>query len=334
MTTFLIRRLISLVPVLIGISIVVFLLLRLTPGDPATVMLGERATPEKVAELRAQLGLDRPLWQQYITFMERLAHGDLGRSIISDDSVASELGQRFPATAELVFFAMCWGLLLGIPTGVIAALKRNTFVDVASMIVALLGVSMPIFWLGLMMIYLFAVWLRVLPPSGQIDLTIPFVRTTNFYLIDALIHGNWAALWSVLRHLILPSLVLSTVTVPILARLTRSAMLDVLNQDYVRTARAKGLRERIVIVRHALRNALLPVVTVVGIQIGGLLGGAILTETIFSWPGMGLWMYQAILNRDYPIVQAGVLVAAVIFVLMNLLVDISYGILDPRIQLQ
>jgi peptide/nickel transport system permease protein len=297
-------------------------------------MLGERATPEKVAALRQQLGLDRPLWVQYLDFVGRLAHGDLGRSIISNDPVSDELGNRFPATAELVVFAMGWGLLLGLPTGVIAALKRNTFVDVASMVIALLGVSMPIFWLGLMMIYLFAVWLKVLPPSGQIDLTIPFQRTTNFYLIDAAIHGNWPAFWSVIRHLILPSLVLSTVTVPILARLTRSAMLEVLNQDYVRTARAKGLRERVVIVRHALRNALLPVVTVVGIQIGGLLGGAILTETIFSWPGMGLWMYQAILNRDYPIVQAGVLVAAVIFVIMNLLVDVSYGILDPRIQLR
>ena len=334
MTSFIIRRLFSLLPVLVGISIVVFLLLRLTPGDPAEVMLGERATPEKVAALRKQLGLDRPLYVQYVEFVGRLAHGDLGKSIISDDPVVDELGSRFPATAELVFFAMCWGLLLGIPTGVIAALKRNTFIDVASMVVALLGVSMPIFWLGLMLIYLFAVYLRWLPPSGQIDLTIPFQRTTNFYLIDAIIHGNWPAAISVLRHLILPSLVLSTVTVPILARLTRSAMLEVLNQDYIRTARAKGLRERLVIVRHALRNALLPVVTVVGLQIGGLLGGAILTETIFSWPGMGLWIYQAILNRDYPIVQAGVLVAAVIFVLSNLLVDISYGILDPRIQLK
>jgi peptide/nickel transport system permease protein len=200
------------------------------------------------------------------------------------------------------------------------------------MVIALLGVSIPIFWLGLMMIYLFGVWLKWLPPSGQIDLTIPFHRTTNLYLVDAAISANGEAVWSVIRHLIMPSLVLSTVTVPILARLTRSAMLEVLNQDYIRTARSKGLAERVVVIRHALRNALLPVVTVVGIQIGSLLGGAILTETIFSWPGMGLWMYQAILNRDYPIVQAGVLVAAVIFVVMNLLVDISYGILDPRIQ--
>ncbi len=317
-----------------GISIVVFLLLRLTPGDPATVMLGERATPENVAALRIELGLDRPIWVQYVEFIGRLAHGDLGRSIISNDPVADELGNRFPATVELVFFAMCWGLLIGIPTGVIAALKRNTIIDVVSMVISLLGVSMPIFWLGLMLIYLFAVWLKWLPPSGQIDLTIPFQRSTNLYLLDALTSGNWAALGSIVRHLILPSLVLSTVTVPILARLTRSAMLEVLNQDFIRTARAKGLRERSVVVRHALRNALLPIVTVVGLQIGSLLGGAILTETIFSWPGMGLWMYQAILNRDYPIVQAGVLVAAVIFVLANLVVDVSYGALDPRIQLR
>jgi len=331
-TTFIARRVLSLVPVLIGISIVVFLLLRLTPGDPATIMLGERATPEKVAVLREQLGLNRPLWVQYAEFLGRTVRGDLGRSIISNNPVADELGNRLPATAELVFFAMCWGLLVGIPMGVIAALKRNTLADIVSMIIALLGVSIPIFWLGLMLIYLFGVWLKWLPPSGQIDLTIPFQRATNFYLIDAVIRGNGEALWSVVRHLIMPSFVLSTVTVPILARLTRSAMLEVLNQDYIRTARSKGLAERIVIVRHALRNALLPVVTVVGIQIGSLLGGAILTETIFSWPGMGLWIYQAILNRDYPIVQAGVLVAAVIFVVMNLLVDLSYGILDPRIQ--
>ena len=332
MTAYIIRRFLGLIPVLVGISIVVFLLLRLTPGDPATVMLGERATPEKVAELRAQLGLDRPLWVQYFDFAGRILHGDLGRSIISNDPVSDELANRFPATAELVFFAMCWGLLVGIPAGIISALKRNSIVDVASMVISLLGVSMPIFWLGLMMIYLFAVWLRWLPPSGQIDLTIPFHRVTNFYLVDAVITDNWLAVKSVLVHLILPSLVLSTVTMPILARLTRSTLLEVLGQDYVRTARAKGLRERVVILRHALRNALLPIVTVVGLQIGGLLGGAILTETIFAWPGMGLWMYQAILQRDYPIVQAGVLVAAVIFVLMNLLVDISYTLLDPRIR--
>lgn len=332
MTTYILRRVVALIPVLLGISIIVFLLLRLTPGDPATVMLGERATPEKVAALRAQLGLDRPIYVQYAEYMGRLLHGDLGRSIVSNDPVADELANRFPATAELVVFAMFWGLLIGIPTGVISALKRNSFVDLASMVLALVGVSMPIFWLGLMAIYLFAVWLHLLPPSGQIDLTIPFQRSTNFYLIDAVQSGNWPAALSVLRHLLLPSLVLSTVTIPILARLTRSAMLEVLGQDYIRTARAKGLRARVVVMRHALRNALLPVVTVIGLQVGSLLGGAILTETIFAWPGMGLWMYQAILNRDYPIVQAGVLVAALIFVLINLLVDLSYSLLDPRIQ--
>jgi peptide/nickel transport system permease protein len=333
-TGYVIRRVIGLIPVLLGISIIVFLLLRLTPGDPATVMLGERATPQKVAELRAELGLDRPLWEQYAGFMLRLSHGDLGKSILSGDSVSSELASRFPATAELVVFAMFWGLLVGIPAGIVSALKRNSLFDVISMVISLLGVSMPIFWLGLMLIYLFAVDLRWLPPSGQINLELPFHRITNFYLVDAVLTDNWPAVGSILQHLLLPSLVLSTVTMPILARLTRSAMLDVLNQDYVRTARAKGLRNRVVILRHALRNALPPIVTVIGLQIGSLLGGAILTETIFAWPGMGLWMYQAILNRDYPIVQAGVLVAAFIFVLMNLLVDISYTIMDPRIQVQ
>ncbi len=332
MSTYILRRILGLIPVLFGVSLIVFLLLRLTPGDPATVMLGERGTPERIAELRVQLGLDRPLWLQYAEFLGRTLHGDLGRSILSNEPVTNELVARFPATAELVFFAMLWGAIVGISAGIVSAIKRNSIIDTASMLLSLLGVSIPIFWLGLMLIYLLAVWHHWLPPSGRIDLTVPFQRVTNSYLIDALLAGNWTAFKSVLQHLILPSLVLSTVTMPILARLTRSTMLEVLNQDYVRTARAKGLAARVVILRHALRNALLPVVTVVGLQIGGLLGGAILTETIFSCPGMGLWMYQAILQRDYPIVQAGVLVAALIFVTMNLLVDISYSILDPRIQ--
>jgi len=331
LSTYIIRRVLGLIPVLFGVSLVVFLLLRLTPGDPAVVMLGERATPDQVAMLRTQMGLDRPLWVQYFDFLGHTLRGDLGRSIISNTPISDELAHRFPATAELVFFAMIWGLLVGIPAGVLAALKRNSIFDIGSTVLALLGVSIPIFWLGLMLIYVFAVWLRWLPPSGQIGLEIPFHGITNVYLVDAVIQGNWPAVKSVVQHLVLPSLVLSTVTMPILARLTRSTLLEVLNQDYVRTARAKGLRSRIVITRHALRNALLPIVTVVGLQIGGLLGGAILTETIFAWPGMGLWMYQAILQRDYPIVQAGVLVAAVIFVTVNLLVDLSYSFLDPRI---
>ncbi len=331
MSGYIVRRILGLIPVLFGVSVVVFLLLRLTPGDPATVMLGERATPEKVAELRLQMGLDQPLWQQYFSFMGQILHGDLGRSIMSNDRISDELAVRFPATAEIVVFAMIWGVLIGIPAGILSALHRNSIFDVACMVVSLLGVSIPVFWLGLMLIYLFAVWLHVLPPSGQIDLQIPFHRVTNFYLIDSLIAGNWVALRSILQHLILPSFVLGTVIVPILARLTRSSMLEVLDQDYVRTARSKGLGNRVVIIRHALRNALLPIVTILGLQIGGLLGGAILTETIFAWPGMGLWMYQAILNRDYPIVQAGVLVAALVFVTANLLVDLSYSFLDPRI---
>jgi len=329
---YILRRVLGLIPVLFGVTMVVFLLLRLTPGDPATVMLGERGTPERAAQLRLEMGLDRPLWQQYAEFLNRTLHGDLGRSILSNSKISEELANRFPATAELVFFAMIWGMLIGIPAGILSAVKRNSIFDVASMLFALLGVSMPIFWLGMMMIYLFAVWLKWLPPSGQIDLTVPFQRVTNIYLVDSLLAGNWPAFKSVLHHLVLPSLVLSTVTMPILARLTRSTMLEVLHQDYIRTAWAKGLANKTVIIRHALRNALLPVVTVIGLEIGGLLGGAILTETIFAWPGMGLWMYQAILQRDYPIVQAGVLVAALIFVTINLVVDLSYSLLDPRIK--
>lgn len=332
MLRYIIRRLLALVPVMLGVSLLTFLLLRFTPGDPALVILGERATPDRVAELREQLGLNRPLPVQYLLFLNQILHGDLGRSIISNVPVIDELTARMPATIELVVVAMIFGLLIGIPAGIIAAMRRNTIFDYLSMVGALIGVSMPIFWIGLLAIYLFAVDLRWVPPSGRIDPELNFQRQTNFYTIDAIISGNWQALGNVLHHLIMPAFILSLVTLPILARLTRSSMLEVLQQDYIRTAWAKGLRERAVVIRHALRNAMLPVITVVGLQFGGLLGGAILTETIFAWPGMGLWIYQAIQQRDYPIVQAGVLVAATIYVVINLLVDISYSLFDPRIR--
>lgn len=332
MLRYIIRRLLALVPVMLGVSLLTFLLLRLTPGDPALVILGERATPDRVAELREQLGLNRPIPVQYLLFLNQILHGDLGRSIISNVPVIDELKARMPATIELVIVAMIFGLLIGIPAGIVAAMRRNTIFDYLSMVGALIGVSMPIFWIGLLAIYLFAVDLRWVPPSGRIDPELNFQRQTNFYIIDAIISGNWQALGNVLHHLIMPAFILSLVTLPILARLTRSSMLEVLQQDYIRTAWAKGLRERAVVIRHALRNAMLPVITVVGLQFGGLLGGAILTETIFAWPGMGLWIYQAIQQRDYPIVQAGVLVAATIYVVINLLVDISYSLFDPRIR--
>ncbi len=326
------RRLVALVPVLLGVSILVFSLMRLIPGDPVIVMLGERARPEVIQQVRQEMGFDKPIYAQYVEWLRRILTGNLGKSIIGNVPVATELRQRLPATIEMVFFSMILGVSIGVGVGILSALKRNSLIDVGSMFGALLGVSMPIYWLALMLIYAFAVEHKVFPPSGRIDVQLVIDRRTGFMLIDTLLMGSPKLFANALWHLMLPSLVLSTAIMPILARVTRASMLEVLRQDYVRTARAKGLREWFVIMRHALKNALLPVVTIIGLQLGGLLGGALLTETIFSWPGMGQWAYQAILARDYPIVQAAVLVSATIYVFVNLLVDVSYAYLDPRIK--
>jgi peptide/nickel transport system permease protein len=331
-TNYIIRRLIGLIPVLFGITFLVFFLIRMIPGDPVIVMLGERARAEDVARVREDLGLNKPVWQQYFNFMWQLLHGNLGKSIIHKTQVVDELAYRLPATIEMVSWSLLFGASVGVSIGVISAVKRNSIFDVVGMIGALLGVSMPIFWLALILIYALAVNIKILPPSGRLDVTIFVDRRTGFNLLDTLLMGDFQATLDALWHLILPVFVLSTVIMPSLARITRACMLDVLNQDYVRTARAKGLKERVVVVKHALKNALLPVITVIGGQLGGLLGGAILTETIFSWPGMGTWSYQAILSRDYPIVQASVLVSATIYVFVNLAVDILYAVLDPRIR--
>ncbi len=332
MTTYIIRRILGLFPVLFGITLLVFFLIRMIPGDPAVVMLGEKARAEDVARVREQLGLNQPLYQQYFLFMGQLFHGDLGTSIIHKTKVTFDLRSRLPATIEMVFFAMLIGVSVGTSIGVISAVKRNSVFDIVGMIGALLGVSMPIFWLALILIYELAVNNKILPPSARLDASIILDRRTGFILLDTLLAGNFNAFKNAVWHLILPACVLSTVIMPPLVRITRACMLDVLNQDYVRTARSKGLKEQVVIVKHALRNALLPVVTVIGGQLGGLLGGAILTETIFSWPGMGTWTYQAILARDYPIVQASVLVSATIYVFVNLAVDLLYTVLDPRVR--
>lgn len=332
MTTYIIRRVLGLFPVLFGITLMVFFLVRMIPGDPAVVMLGERASAEDVERVREQLGLNEPLYKQYFGFMGQLLRGNLGKSIIHKTEVTFDLRYRLPATIEMVFLSMLIGVSIGTIIGVISAVKRNSIFDVVGMIGALLGVSMPIFWLALILIYELAVNNKFLPPSGRLDAAIILDRRTGFVLIDTLLAGNFPAFGNALWHLILPAFVLSLVIMPPLVRITRACMLDVLNQDYVRTARAKGLKEQIVIVKHALKNALLPVVTVIGGQLGGLLGGAILTETIFSWPGMGTWTYQAILGRDYPIVQASVLVSATIYVFVNLFVDLLYTVLDPRVR--
>jgi peptide/nickel transport system permease protein len=299
-------------------------------------MAGERATPDQVAALREQLGLNQPLPLQYLVFLGNLLRFNFGTSIISGVPIAQEIRIRWPATFELSVAAMIVATLLGIPAGVLAAVRKNSAVDNLTMSGSLLGVSLPVYWLGLLLVYLFAVNLHWLPPSGRlsIDAGFSFKPITGFYVLDALLQGNFKALKDVLAHLILPAITLGTIPLAILARITRSAMLEVLSQDYIRTARAKGLLERWVIFKHALKNALLPVVTIIGLQFGTLLGGAILTETIFSWPGIGSWIYEGILARDYPVVQGGVVFVAAAFVLINLLVDLSYAFLDPRIQYQ
>jgi peptide/nickel transport system permease protein len=332
LTTYIIRRILGLFPVLFGITLLVFFLIRMIPGDPAVTMLGDRANAQDVERVREQLGLNEPLYKQYFKFMGQLLHGDLGKSIIHKTDVTFDLKQRLPATIEMVLWALLIGVSVGVTIGVVSAVKRNTIFDVAGMIGALLGVSMPIFWLALILIYALAVNIQLLPPSGRLDAAIFIDRRTGFLLIDSLLAGDFNAFGNAVWHLILPAFVLSTVVMPPLVRITRACMLDVLNQDYVRTARAKGLLEQVVIAKHALKNALLPVVTVIGGQLGGLLGGAILTETIFSWPGMGTWTYQAISYRDYPIVQASVLISATIYVFVNLIVDLIYMALDPRVR--
>lgn len=332
MTTYIIRRILGLIPVLFGITILVFFLIRLIPGDPVITMLGERASAEDVERVREKLGLNEPLHIQYFKYLGQLLRGDLGESIINRTEVTFELRYRLPATIEMIAGALLLGVTVGITVGVISAIRRNSWFDILGMIGALLGVSMPIFWLALILIYALAVNNQILPPSARIDVQIYVSRRTGFVLIDTLLMGDMAAFANALWHMILPSVVLSTVIMPGLARITRASMLEVLQQDYVRTAWAKGLSERVVVVRHALNNALLPIITVVGSWLAGLLGGAILTETVFSWPGMGTWTYRAILGRDYPIVQGSVLVSATIYVFVNLAVDILYAFIDPRIR--
>ncbi len=334
MGRYILGRLLQIVPVLLGISLLVFAFLHLIPGDPAVTMLGDRATPEALEVLRERMGLNEPLPLQYLTFLGNLLQFDLGTSIFTGVPILEEIRTRWPATFELSLVAMLIALLVGIPAGVIAAVKKNSIIDNLTMSGSLLGVSMPVYWLGLLLVYLFAVNLRWLPPSGRIGINVgyDFEPITGFFILDAILQGNFKALGDVVAHLILPAVTLSTIPLAIIARITRSAMLEVLSQDYIRTARSKGLKEFRVIGKHALKNAMLPVVTIIGLEFGTLLGGAILTETIFSWPGIGSWIYGGILQRDYPIVQGGVVFVAFVFVLINLLVDISYAFLDPRIQ--
>jgi len=332
LTSYVIRRLLSLISTLLGVSIIVFLFLRMIPGDPALALAGEHASEANVERVREEFGLNKPLHQQYFPYMSKVLRGALGRSILSKRPISDEIRVRFPATIELSICALAVALVVGVPAGMISATRRNSIFDNVAMVGSLLGISMPIFWLGLMLNWLFAVQLGWLPSVTRLDAAIELQRITNLLILDSLLTGNAEALLNAVQHLILPAIALGTIPMAIIARMTRSAMLEVLEQDYVRTARAKGLKERVVITRHALKNALLPVITIVGLQVGVLLSGAVLTETIFAWPGIGRWLYLSILSRDYPIVQGMALFITVLFLLVNLLVDVSYALVDPRIR--
>ena len=333
MVRFAVRRLLLLVPILLGLSIIVFLWIRALPGSPAESLLGERATPEAIAQIRAQYGLDKSIVLQYWDYLSTIGRLDLGVSIGSRRPVIEEIGHRFPATIQLAVAAMAFAVTLGIPLGMVAAKRKGSLVDQASLVTSLLGISIPIFFLALILKWIFSVTLGWLPTVGQVSVLIDLPHPTNFYALDAIIAGNAGALWDVIKHLILPAIALGSIPLAIVARITRAAVLDVRNEDYVRTARAKGLAPRIVERRHVLRNAMLPVATVIGLQVGLLLSGAILTETVFAYPGIGTWLQQAIVNRDYPVIQGGILFVAVVVVAVNLVVDLSYGLLDPRIRL-
>jgi peptide/nickel transport system permease protein len=323
--------LVLLVPVLFGIMTAVFVLLQLIPGDPAVAMAGDKGSVEQVERIRREFGLDRPLPVQYAYFLKAAFTLDFGQSLRTHQPVAGELKQFFGATLELSVAALLIALAVGVPVGVVAATHRNGVLDYGTMLFALVGISTPVFWAGIVLIYLLSFRLGLFPIGGILDTDVELKHITYSYVLDSLLTGNWPALRSSLHHLLLPAIVLSTIPMAIIARMTRSSMLEVLGQDYLRTARAKGLAERLVVVRHALKNSLIPVVTVIGLQFGGLISGAFLTETVFGRPGVGRYVVTAIGARDYPAIQGTVLVVAVVFVLINLAVDLVYAVLDPRI---
>jgi peptide/nickel transport system permease protein len=332
MVPYITRRIFLLIYVLLGVSLTVFLLMHLIPGDPALVMLGERATAERIVEVRRGLGLDQSLAVQYGIYLKNILTGNLGRSIHTNTRVTEELWERLPATIELSLAAMCLASVIGVLAGIVSATHQYSVLDSGFMFLSLAGVSMPIFWLGLMLIWTLAVLLGWFPPSGRLDVRLDLDAISGFYLLDSLLTRHWVAFWNALWHLVLPAITLATVPLAIIARMTRSSLLEVLRQEYIMTARSKGLHEWAVVSRHALRNALIPVLTIGGLQFGLLLGGAILTETIFSWPGLGRLLYTAVLARDYPVVQGGTLLFAAIFAVINLVVDLLYAVADPKIR--
>lgn len=336
MLQFILRRLGLVIPTFIGITLLTFAFVHMIPGDPVTIMAGERGiSAERHAQLMAEMGLDKPLYQQYFHYVSNVLHGDLGTSLKSRISVWEEFVPRFKATLELGFCAMIFAVLVGIPVGVLAAVRRGSVFDHTAVGISLTGYSMPIFWWGMMLIMLVSVQLNLTPVSGRVSDTVfldDSLPLTGFMLIDTLIWGGPGDFADAVMHMILPAIVLGTIPLAVIVRMTRSSMLEVLGEDYIRTARAKGVSRMRVIVVHALRNALLPVVTVIGLQVGTMLAGAILTETIFSWPGLGRWLMDALQRRDYPVVQGGVLLVACMIILVNLLVDVLYGVVNPRIR--
>ena len=358
MAQFLLRRLLLIFPVLLGILIVTFVITRSVPGDPCSVMLGERATKSACDAYSARFGLDKSIPEQFVIYVGNLAQGDFGTSLKDKRPITTVIAERVPMTMELTLFAMVFATTIGITLGIISALNRNSFIDTFTMVGANIGVSMPVFWLGLLLAFFFAITLKgtpfTLPPSGRMTAGISMTNLvkawgitektgfrvfivqliSNSAILNGLITGNFKLLGDAIKHLILPAVAVGTISLAVIARMTRSALLEVLGQDYIRTAKAKGLRHLLVIRKHALRNALIPIVTIIGIQTGGLLSGAVLTETIFSLPGVGSRMVEAILGRDYPVVQGFSVVIAFIFVITNLIVDVSYAYLDPRVRLK
>jgi peptide/nickel transport system permease protein len=332
MLNYALRRVILTIPILLGLSVLVFAFVRALPGGPAIALLGERATQESVEQIEEQLGLDEPIYVQYGRYMKNVLSGDLGTSTRTRLPVTEELGLRFPATFELAIAAMLFAILIGLPLGFVAAKRYQGVLDNASLVLSLIGISFPVFFLALLLKYVFSIKQGLLPTIGRLDVTRSLDHPTSFYILDSIIAGDMAALGDALRHLVLPAIALGTIPLAIVARITRAAVLDVTSEDYVRTARAKGLDPRVVDRRHILKNAMLPVITIIGLQTGLLLTGAVLTETVFAWPGVGSWMLEAIKFRDYAVLQGGILFFAVLIVVVNLLVDLSYAFLNPRIR--
>jgi peptide/nickel transport system permease protein len=332
MLRYVVRRLLLVIPILLGVSILIFFWVHKLPGGPAEALLGERATPQLVQEYRQRYGLDRPLPLQYWNYLKTTLSGDLGVSVATHRKVIDEIRLRFPATIELAVAAMIFAIGFGVPLGFFAAKRYGGVFDNMTLVGSLLGISIPIFFLAIILKYLFAVKWPILPSVGRIDVTLNVEHPTGFYVLDAIITRDWSTLWDVIKHLILPAIALGSIPLAVITRITRASVLDVQNEDYVRTARAKGVPPTTVDRRHVLRNAMLPISTIIGLQTGLLLSGAVLTETVFAWPGMGSGLRDAIFNRDYPVLQGGILFLALVFVFVNLLVDISYAIINPRIR--